>query len=49
MRFINIYYYSSLNLNLISLSQLDDIKMNFKMERDIIFINKGGITYFKVY
>ena len=49
MKFINIYYYLSLNLNFILLSQLDCIKINFEIERNVIFINKGGIIYFKIY
>ena len=49
IKFINIYYYSKLNSNLISLGQLNDTKINFKMERGIIFTNKGGIIYFKIY
>ena len=49
MKFINIYYYSGLDLNFISLSQLDCIKVNFKMKRNIIFISKGGIIYFEAY
>ena len=49
MKLTNIYYYPGLNLNLISLSQLDYIKMNFKIKRGVIFISKGEIIYFKIY
>ena len=48
MKFTHIYYYFSLNLNFILLSQFDYIRVTFKIERHIIFTSKGGIIYFKV-
>ena len=49
MKFINIYYYFNLNLNLISLDQLNCTKINFEIKRGVIFISKSKIIYFKTY
>ena len=49
MKFINIYYYSNLNFNLISLNQFDYTKINFNIKQDVISVNKNKIIYFKIY
>ena len=49
IKFANIYYYSGLNLNLISLNQLNYIEVNFKIKQNIISASKNKIIYFKTY
>ena len=49
IKFINIYYYPSLDFNFISLDQLNHIKINFNIKQNIIFVNKNKIIYFKAY
>ena len=47
IKFIKVYYYSDLNLNLISLEYLKENEIYFKVENGIISTIKGRIIYFK--